>query len=70
MAQLSGHYEILAAIFLDADFHVIAFELMFSGAIDSVSAPVPRQVATRALELNATKVILAHNSLSGQPRPV
>ena len=70
MAQLSGHYEILAAIFLDADFHVIAFELMFSGAIDSVSAIVPRQVARCALELNAAKVILAHNSLSGQPRPV
>ena len=42
MAQLSGHYEILAAIFIDAYFHVIEFEWMFSGAIDNFSALVPR----------------------------
>ena len=70
MAQLLGNYEILAAIFIDASFHVIEFEWMFSGAIDSLSPLVPRYTARRALELNAAKVILAHNSLSGQPRPV
>lgn len=70
LVQLSGYREILAATFLDADFQVIAFELMSSGVNDSDNVLAPRQVAQRALELNAAKVILAHNAPSGQPRPV
>ena len=70
LAQLSNHAEILAAVFLDAKDQVIAFELVFSGIVDSNPAFVSRQVARRALELNAQKIILAHHVLADQPRPV
>jgi DNA repair protein RadC len=70
MAQLSGNYEILAAVFLDASFQVIEFERLFSSEIDSLCPIVPQYTAKRALELNAKKVILAHNALSSQSRPV
>lgn len=65
ITQLSGFdYEVFAVAFLDVLHRVIAFEPMFRGTIDS-SVVWPREVARRALELNASCVILAHNHPSG-----
>ena len=48
--------------------HIIADELMGSGTVDH--APVyPREVIKRALELNASALILVHNHPSGDPTP-
>ena len=55
-------------LFLDKKNHIIADELMGSGTVDH--APVyPREVIKRALELNASAVILVHNHPSGDPTP-
>jgi DNA repair protein RadC len=51
-------------LFLDARTRLIADEVMGRGTINH--APVyPREIARRALELNASTVILAHNHPSG-----
>ena len=55
-------------IFLDRKNTVIADEALSSGTVGHV--PVyPREVAKRALELNASAVILVHNHPSGDPTP-
>ncbi|MEC9483667.1 MAG: DNA repair protein RadC [Halomonas sp.] len=62
-----GHEE-FAALFLDTQHHVIRFETMFRGTLDSASV-YPREVARRALELGAGAVIFAHNHPSGVAEP-
>ena len=60
--------EELHVLFLDKKNHIIADELMDSGTVDH--APVyPREVIKRALELNASALILVHNHPSGDPTP-
>lgn len=55
-------------LFLDKRNCLIADEVMGHGTVDH--APVyPREVARRALEWNASAVILAHNHPSGDPTP-
>lgn len=55
-------------IFLDRKNMVIADEEQAKGTVDHV--PVyPREVAKRALELNASALILIHNHPSGDPTP-
>jgi len=55
-------------LFLDRKNVLIADEEQASGTVDHV--PVyPREVAKRALELNASAVILVHNHPSGDPTP-
>lgn len=55
-------------IFLDKQNHIIADEQMGRGTVDHT--PVyPREVIKRALELNATALIIAHNHPSGDPSP-
>ena len=55
-------------LFLDKKNHIIADELMGSGTVDH--APVyPREVIKRALELNASALILVHHHPSGDPTP-
>lgn len=55
-------------LFLDKRNALIADEVMGWGTIDH--APVyPREVARRALELDASAVILTHNHPSGDPTP-
>lgn len=55
-------------LFLDRKNRLIADEAMGEGTVDHV--PVyPREVVRRALELNATALILVHNHPSGDPRP-
>lgn len=59
------HFE---AAFLDSRNRLIATERLFSGTIDGAQVS-PRIVAQRALALNATAVVLAHNHPSGHPEP-
>jgi DNA repair protein RadC len=55
-------------LFLDKKNRLIADEAMGDGTVDH--APVyPREVMRRALELNASAVILVHNHPSGDPTP-
>ncbi|WP_371832229.1 RadC family protein [Paracoccus benzoatiresistens] len=65
-----AHREIeqFRVLFLDRKNMVIADEALGSGTVGHV--PVyPREVAKRALELNASAVILVHNHPSGDPTP-
>ncbi|MFM9816520.1 UNVERIFIED_CONTAM: DNA repair protein RadC [Spiribacter pallidus] len=61
-------YEVFACLFLDNRHQILAFEELFRGTIDAASV-YPREVARRALELNAAAVILAHNHPSGVAEP-
>ena len=55
-------------LFLDAKNHLIADEALAEGTVDHV--PVyPREIIKRALELNASALILVHNHPSGDPTP-
>lgn len=55
-------------LFLDRKNVLIADEAQSSGTVDHV--PVyPREVVKRALELNASSLILVHNHPSGDPTP-
>lgn len=55
-------------VYLDRKNTVIADEAQAKGTVDHV--PVyPREVAKRALELNASALILVHNHPSGDPTP-
>jgi DNA repair protein RadC len=60
--------EQVRALFLDRRNRLIAEERLWDGTVDH--APVyPREVVRRALELNASALILAHNHPGGQPDP-
>ncbi|HHH38342.1 MAG TPA: JAB domain-containing protein, partial [Sedimenticola sp.] len=53
LRQLRDHpYEVFAALFLDTRHRLIAYEPLFRGTVDGASIH-PREVARRALELNA-----------------
>ncbi|MCE5359873.1 RadC family protein [Candidatus Igneacidithiobacillus taiwanensis] len=60
--------EIFAVVFLDQRHRVLRFEEMFQGTIDSANVYV-REIAKRALELNAAALIVAHNHPSGVKEP-
>ena len=63
-----GDVEQFRLLFLDRKNRIIADEQHQRGTVDQV--PVyPREVVRRALELNASAVILAHNHPSGDPTP-
>lgn len=60
--------EQLRALFLDKRNRLIRDEALGSGTVDHV--PVyPREILRRALELNASAVVLAHNHPAGDPTP-
>lgn len=66
MAHLAQ--EQFRVLFLDSKNVLIADECLQSGIVNHV--PVyPRQIAKRALELDASAVILVHNHPSGDPEP-
>ncbi len=56
--------ETFAALFLDNQHRIIAYEELFSGTINS-AAVHPRPIIERVLQLNAAALILAHNHPSG-----
>lgn len=60
--------EAFGVIFLDAAYGVIAFEVLFAGALTQTHAH-PGVIARRAVVLNAASVMLAHNHPSGNASP-
>lgn len=61
-------FEVFAVVFLSSQHQVIEVNEMFNGTIDSASV-YPREVAKRALEVNAAAVILSHNHPSDSVKP-
>ena len=59
------HFEVA---FLNAGHQLIAVERLFSGTVDGAEVH-PRIVVQRALALNASAVLLAHNHPSGRVEP-
>ena len=57
-------HEVFGCIFLDTRHHIIAVETLFRGTVDGAEVH-PREVAKRALALNATSIIAFHNHPSG-----
>ena len=60
--------EQLRLLFLDAKLRLIADEVQQSGTVDHTPA-YPREIVKRALELDASGLILVHNHPSGDPEP-
>lgn len=60
--------EVFACLFLDNQYRVIEFEILFHGSIRSADIH-PREVVKRALHHNAAAVIISHNHPSGNPEP-
>jgi len=68
-ARLKGYrHEVFAALFLDTQHRVLAYEELFHGTLDSCSVH-PREVVKKALNHHAAAVILAHNHPSGVAEP-
>lgn len=57
-------YEVFVCLFLDTRNQIIACEEMFRGTVNQTSVH-PREVTRRALLLNASGLIVAHNHPSG-----
>ena len=66
-SALLGHEE-FGVFYLDGQHRLISFETMFRGSLTQTSV-YPREVAKRALALNAGAVVLTHNHPSGMPDP-
>ncbi len=60
--------ETFALLHLNSQHHLIAYEELFEGTLDS-AAVYPREVVKAALEHNASAVILSHNHPSGIAEP-
>ncbi len=60
--------ETFRVLFLDAGNRLLADETMWEGTVNRVQIH-PREVVRRALETQATALILAHNHPSGDPSP-
>jgi DNA repair protein RadC len=60
--------EVFAALFLDNQHRMLAFERLFYGTIDGASVH-PREVVKLCLRYNAAAVIIAHNHPSGFAEP-
>lgn len=65
---LDGTSEALCAIFMDAQGHYIRDELLTDGSVGRVRV-VPRIIFSRAFQLRASRLIVAHNHPSGNCRP-
>ncbi len=60
--------EVFFVLFMDSQLRLLSAEPLFYGTIDQ--APVfPREVARRALMLNAAALVIAHNHPSGNATP-
>ena len=60
--------EVFSCLFLDSQHAVISCENLFWGTLDG-AAVYPREVVSRALQLQAAAVIFAHNHPSGVAEP-
>lgn len=63
-----SQHERFAGLFLNSKNHLIKFEYLFNGSINSAQV-YPRTVAQYCLKLNAAAVIFAHNHPSGDTQP-
>jgi DNA repair protein RadC len=67
-AMARSETEEFRVLFLDRKNMLVADEVLNRGTVDH--APVyPREIVKRALELNASAIILVHNHPSGDPAP-
>mgnify|MGYP000249857867 CR=1 FL=1 len=60
--------EVFCCIYLDTQHHVIGFEELFTGTLDSCSV-YAREVVKQCLLNNAAAVLFCHNHPSGDPSP-
>lgn len=60
--------EVFAALFLDNQHRILAYEELFLGTL-SAATVYPRDVVKRALHHNAAALMLVHNHPSGYPEP-
>lgn len=60
--------EVFAVVFMDSQHKVLAYEPLFKGTVDQTSV-FPRVIVQRALALNASTLILAHQHPSGVTEP-
>lgn len=60
--------EIFMVLFLDNQHHLLTYETLFTGSINSTEVH-PREVVKAALRHNAAAVIFAHNHPSGHAEP-
>lgn len=65
---LDGTSEVLCAIFMDSHGRYIRDELLADGTVGHVRV-APRTLFSRAFQLRASRVIVAHNHPSGNCRP-
>lgn len=61
-------HEVFAVMFLDVQNQLLQFEPMFRGTLSQTSV-YPREIVKRALAVQASAVILAHNHPSGMAEP-
>ncbi len=61
-------HEVFAVMFLDVQNQLLQFEKMFRGTLSQTSV-YPREIVKRALAVQASAVILAHNHPSGVAEP-
>ena len=61
-------YEVFSVSWLDSQHRLIEHEELFRGTLDSASV-YPREIARRALEVNAGAVILSHNHPAATTEP-
>lgn len=61
-------HEVFACLFMDTKLRFLDFEEFFHGTIDETSI-YPRIIIKHALDINAAKIILAHNHPSGHAQP-
>lgn len=61
-------YETFAAIFLDNQHRILAYDELCKGTINRTTIH-PRSLIERIMSLNAAALILAHNHPSGHPQP-
>lgn len=64
----SREREVFAALFLDNQHRILAYEELFLGTQAAASVH-PREIVKRALHHNAAAVLLAHNHPSGLAEP-
>lgn len=60
--------EELHLLYLDAKLKIIEIELIQRGSVSGVSAS-PREIVKKAINKNATGIIMVHNHPSGSPQP-
>ncbi|WOD28629.1 DNA repair protein RadC [Alloalcanivorax xenomutans] len=69
MSELRGEpSEVFAVLFMDNKNRMLGFEKLFRGTVDA-AAVYPREVVRRALDHNASSIIVGHNHPSGIAEP-